>query len=109
LHLQQFLKQLAVLLFRQLVNQHLLLSAVRIIPDFLDRIEDHVLLLRGQGCEYVFNSGCTPGGINVDALRVDNFTSVSVEDVRRTKVGATFFVLAGVVHMDFTGADVSAG
>lgn len=68
-----------------------------------------MLLLRGQGCEDVFDSGRTPGGVNVDALRVDNFPTVSVEDVRRTKVGATFFVLAGVVHMDFTGADVCTG
>ena len=68
-----------------------------------------MLLLRGECSEYVFNSGRTPGGVNVDALRVDNFPTVSVEDVRRTKVRAAFFVLAGVVHMDFTGADVSAG
>jgi hypothetical protein len=67
-----------------------------------------VFLLRGQCCEHVLDSGGSPGWVDINTLGVNDFPPVTIEDVGGSQVGPTLFVLARVVHVDFTAADVGA-
>jgi hypothetical protein len=66
-----------------------------------------VFLLWCQSCKYIFYSCGTASRINIYPLRIYNFSSVSVENIGWSEVWATLFVFTGVVHMNFTAANMS--